>query len=134
MCARAFTFADKHKEDRFNFDGEGGILGHAFPPSVTNSLGGDTHFDDSEYWTKGSGQSERFFFLSDNFDGTSEVLRNLKYNFTHVFPLHFRLLLYFSERNHSAALSPHTYRAVGRRVAFNRKNYEHFWNSSRRFV
>ncbi|XP_028417679.1 collagenase 3-like [Dendronephthya gigantea] len=44
-------FAPAVHGDKFNFDGPGGVLAHAYPP-VNHNIAGDIHFDASEKWDK----------------------------------------------------------------------------------
>nr|Q9GKE1.1 RecName: Full=Matrix metalloproteinase-27; Short=MMP-27; Flags: Precursor [Tupaia belangeri]AAG44844.1 matrix metalloproteinase-27 [Tupaia belangeri] len=47
------------------FDGPLGVLGHAFPPGL--GLGGDTHFDEDENWTKDTAGFSLFLVAAHEF-------------------------------------------------------------------
>ncbi|XP_076453350.1 matrix metalloproteinase-17-like [Babylonia areolata] len=55
-------FASRYHQDGYPFDGKGMILAHAFYPGV--GRGGDTHFDDDEFWTTNATDGVDLFMVA----------------------------------------------------------------------
>ncbi|XP_030055222.1 matrilysin isoform X2 [Microcaecilia unicolor] len=58
-------FASRSHGDSFPFDGPGNILAHAFAPG--SGIGGDSHFDEDEKWSKTSAGFNLFLVAAHEF-------------------------------------------------------------------
>ncbi|XP_053364024.1 LOW QUALITY PROTEIN: collagenase 3 [Clarias gariepinus] len=59
------SFGKLEHGDHNPFDGPNGLLAHAYPPGM--GLGGDTHFDEDETWTKDSDAYNLFLVAAHEF-------------------------------------------------------------------
>ncbi|XP_056139446.1 collagenase 3 [Lampris incognitus] len=59
------SFGRKEHGDHNPFDGPNGLLAHAYPPG--KDIGGDTHFDEDELWSKDSTSYNLFLVASHEF-------------------------------------------------------------------
>ncbi|XP_075999101.1 collagenase 3 [Genypterus blacodes] len=59
------AFGEKEHGDYNPFDGPDGLLAHAYPPGI--GIGGDTHFDEEEHWTKDSAAYNLFLVATHEF-------------------------------------------------------------------
>ncbi|KAM5181759.1 matrix metalloproteinase-18-like [Mantella aurantiaca] len=64
-CDIEITFVTGDHSDNSPFDGPNGVLAHAFQPG--KGIGGDTHFDDDEQFTKNSQQYNLFLVAAHEF-------------------------------------------------------------------
>ncbi|KAL4647239.1 collagenase 3-like [Arapaima gigas] len=59
------AFGIREHGDYNPFDGPNGLLAHAYPPG--NGIGGDTHFDEDEKWSKDSSEYNLFLVAAHEF-------------------------------------------------------------------
>lgn len=59
------SFGTKEHGDFNPFDGPNGLLAHAYPPG--RDIGGDTHFDEDEHWSKDSSEYNLFLVATHEF-------------------------------------------------------------------
>uniref|UniRef100_A0A8C9VTV2 Collagenase 3 n=1 Tax=Scleropages formosus TaxID=113540 RepID=A0A8C9VTV2_SCLFO len=59
------SFGRREHGDYNPFDGPNGLLAHAYPPG--NGIGGDTHFDEDERWSKDSTEYNLFLVAAHEF-------------------------------------------------------------------
>ncbi|XP_069495152.1 stromelysin-1-like [Ambystoma mexicanum] len=89
------SFGAKAHGDFYPFDGPHGTLAHAFAPG--NDIGGDAHFDEDEYWTKGVAGYNLFLVAAHEFGHSlglshSNDRRALMYpTYTNADPTRFQL-------------------------------------------
>ncbi|XP_070600474.1 collagenase 3-like [Erythrolamprus reginae] len=80
-------FGTRDHGDNENFDGQYGVLAHAFPPGKS-SINGDAHFDDDELWTLGSEDGISLFLVAAHELGHSLGLEHSNITGALMFPIY----------------------------------------------